>query len=735
MTVIPPGKPARRRASRVAAAVLAILTVLGSPGVAASADTPTPTPTPTPPIPTGTTAFTLAPISNGIVNPGDALAVSLTRQNETALTIAPATATVSLGRTALADRGALTAWLDGDTDGVRMEAVATAPLEAVGPGQAKVASARVDADDPALAGLRPGVYPLRASYPSSTGAVASTSVVVVPPADSREIGIGVLVAITAGPLSSGVLTSEQLTALTAPDGALTAQLDGVEGTAAILAVDPAIPASIRVLGSAAPETATAWLARLAELPNSRFALQFGDADIAAQLEAGLSAPLGPTSLSAYMAPENFLPEADGEDETGADEGPTPSPTPTEAVDPGAPVYPTLAELLDIGPNARAGVYWPLVDSAGPAVVDQLGGIRADGQPSMTILSSRATDLGVTGATVPAHGAAGEADVLAYDADVSRALARASSLDEISLRGAALAQATAYLSFATAETGRSPLLVTLGRDAERSRVSLAATIDAATGAPGVTPFTLGGLANSFTTKVEIEDAPEQRARAAAASALLEEESELARFATILDDTSVLTGPERAEILQLLGGGWLADDAGWSAAVAEHREGTQTTLDSVGLVPTTPIDLYGSNAGLRFWVRNDLPYPVNLVLYATPDDLRLDVQRANPLVAQPGSNSRVEVPVQARVGNGDVTLLLQLRSRASVAIGDSETVDVNVRAEWETFGLTALGIVVGGLLLLGVVRTVLRLRSRRRGADASPPVPAEHSEDTPHPEAEK
>jgi hypothetical protein len=165
------------------------------------------------------------------------------------------------------------------------------------------------------------------------------------------------------------------------------------------------------------------------------------------------------------------------------------------------------------------------------------------------------------------------------------------------------------------------------------------------------------------------------------------------------------------------GWMPTPEAWSEAIAGHRAATQVTLDSVSLLPTSTIDLYGANAGLRFWVRNDLEYPVNLVLYVTPDDLRLDVQRANPVVAQVQSNTRVEVPVQARVGNGEVTLDLQLRSRASVAIGDPESVDVTVRAEWETFGITALGIVVGGLLLLGIVRTVLKLRARRRTRAAS------------------
>lgn len=737
MTVTPSGKPARRRATRAAAVLLAILTVLAVPALPAAADTvtPSPTPTPTPPIPSGTTAFTLAPISNGIVSPGDPLVVSLTLQNETLVSTTAVTATVSLGRTPIADRSALTEWLDGETSGVTTQAVATASLEPVAAGSAAVTSARVEADDPALAGLGPGVYPLLATYEGTSGNVSSTSAVVVPPTDAEEIGIGVMVPVTAGPLAEGLLTAEQLTALTAPDGALTAQLDGAEGTAAILAIDPAIPASIRVLGTAAPETASAWLTRLEQLPNSRFALQFGDADVAAQLEAGLSTPVGPTSLTAYMNPDDFVPEPESGTGAGTDAGtdPTPEPTPTEGVDPQAPVYPSLEELLDIGVNTRDGVYWPLAGTATPDVVAQLGGIRAGDQASLTVVPSSATVAGADGATVPAHGTVGDAGVLAFDADVSRALERASSLDETSLRGAALAEATAYLSFATSETRGAPLLVTVGRDADRSRVSLAATIDAASGAPGVTPYTIGGLANSAAAEVEIEDAPEQAARTAAASALLREEAELARFATILDDTSVLTGPERAEILQLLGNGWLPNETGWTGAVAAHRAQTDTTLNSVGLVPTPPIDLYGANAGLRFWVRNDLPYPVNLVLYASPDDLRLDVQRANPLVAQPGSNSRVEVPVQARVGNGDVTLQLQLRSRASVAIGAPETVEVSVRAEWETFGLIALGVVVGGLLLLGIVRTVLRVRSRRAGTagkmgtDAPADTPAQGQAD--------
>ena len=73
------------------------------------------------------------------------------------------------------------------------------------------------------------------------------------------------------------------------------------------------------------------------------------------------------------------------------------------------------------------------------------------------------------------------------------------------------------------------------------------------------------------------------------------------------------------------------------------------------------------------------------------------------------------MQARVGRGDVTLTLQLRSPAFVAIGASESVEINVYADWEAVGIAALAALVGILLLFGIARTVIRVRRRRRGDD--------------------
>ncbi|HEX5731018.1 DUF6049 family protein [Microbacterium sp.] len=725
MTVTsPPSGPSvvRRgvRARLRGAIAIAALLVLGAPLAAAPAHAEAPAaasagseriaapqPTPvatTPDVPTGVTAFTLSPVANGIVLPGEGLAVSVTLQNGTAVATAPAAVTLSLGAEPLSDRTTLTAWLAGETAGVSVTPVGSTALEAVLPGGEQVNGIVIAAGDPALAGRGPGVYPLAASYESPTGTVTSTSTMIVPPAAGSEAGIGVIVPITADATAAGLLTATELTELTSPTGSLTNQLDAVEGTATILAIDPAILASIRVLGSSAPASAAEWLVRLESLANSRFALQFGDADVAAQMQAGLSQPLAPLSLQAYIDPANFATPATD---------PTPSPTPTAAptAAPTEPTTPTLPELVDVG-GARAGMFWPATGTATPAVVSALGDLVADDRDSLTLVPSTSTAAGASGASTPGRADAGSAGLIVYDADVSRELHDASIVEETALRGAPLTAAAAYLSFAAAEAGGDPVVVTVDRGADRSRVALRTAITSATEAPGVIPLTLGGVATRDPASVEIIDAPVDQARVAAASAFIAGEAQIARFATILDDTTLLTGPERAEILQLLGLGWLPAPVDWQTAVNLHYAETVTTLDSVGILPPSPLNLFSAGAPIPVWVRNDLPYPVNVVLYATPDDLRLDIAKATEATAGPQSNTRVQVPVQSRVGNGEVDVQLQLRSRTLEPIGAPQVVTVNVRADWEGAGIVVLSLLVGGFILLGVVRTILRLRRRRR-----------------------
>ena len=662
--------------------------------------------------PAGSVGVTIAPSDSGLIQADQPLTVTVSVTNTTPSTVLPADVRLAVGPNPLATRTALTDWLadadadDTDSDDDVLEEIGTTLVDAVAPLGTQTTVITVDAVTTGLATRSPGVYPLRAVYEMAAGPLAVASVVVVPPpAAAAAASIGVVVPIVAGPLDTGLLTATQLTELTGPLGSLTAQLDAVAGTPAILAVDPAIPAAIRVLGSSAPDDARMWLDRLLTLPNSRFALQFGDADLATQIRAGVNPLLTPATLQPYLRAQNFPAQT----EAGAPEqAPTPETSPPPVDD--GPAFPTLAELTDIGQGeTSATVLWPATGSAGGDVVAALAAMDP---ASLTLISSATTS-----ASSGARATAGDADLLVYDSDVSSSLTAVAATEDGITRAAALAETSAYAALAMQEVGDGSLLVVVDRGALRSRLALRTAITAASTLPGYAPVDLGTLAAASPDTVEVGSADSGGDRADTVSRLLADESALTDFASVLADPTVLTAPERTSLLQLIGNAWRDLPDSWTTAVTEHRVQTHETLDAVGISPPSDINLLGSTAPLGFAVRNDLPWPVSLVLTAYPSEPVLIMQSTTPVEAGAKQNTRVDVPVEARVGNGSTSIDLQLRSLTGVPIGESRSVAVTVRAEWESVWIAVLAAGVSILFVGGVMRTVLRVRRRsRRGVDA-------------------
>lgn len=691
VTSQPSGSPVPRRSltrrllATLAAGALAV--GMAVPASAAAAATPTPSPSAS----ASPATIAAAPAGNGVLRAGEALSVVVTvTAGSSDTSVAPLV--LSLGRTPLGDDASLDRWLGGDTSGAGVQQVAIGSMDAASSGSQATTTLSVAATDPALAGLAAGVYPLLVT----TGSLTATSVVVIPADGAPATPIALVVPITAAPMTRGLLTANELAELTAVDGALSAQLDAVDGTTATLAIDPAIPAAIRVLGSAAPPTAVSWLQRLLQLPNDRFALQFGDSDVAAQLRAGLSAPLEPTSLLGYMAAADFTQPAPA---ISAVSTPDPSPSST----PGQPSYPSLSTLLDIG-TATSGVYWPVTGSAGADTVAALGALGTAEQPSHVLVPSSS----VIGGARQAAASVGGVSTPVYDAEVSRALAAAAGQNDTTSRSASLAAAQGYLFVARATTGGQPVLAVLDRGTDRSRVSLRATLGLATSAPGFAASTLREVSSLPASEISLGAPTVDAARVTDIADLVGDEQTIDRFATILDQPELLTGRERAEVLQVTSSSWTGDAA--RQAVADHRAATNTTLDSVGIL-SSDFRLVSSSAPLRPWVRNDLPWPVTVVLAVRTNDARLRVQERTTVDAQASANTRVEVPVEARIANGEVSVDFQLYSPTGEPVGAPQAVDVEVRAEWESIGLIVIILLIVGFLTLGVVRTVARRRRTR------------------------
>ncbi|MEV7610277.1 DUF6049 family protein [Microbacterium sp. NPDC089320] len=647
----------------------------------------------------------------GTVAPGTATTASITVQNDAESELSSGRITLEINRTPLTDEAAVTTWLsDSDATGdfEQLGADTVAPVDAE-------ASATTSLFLPpeVLGDLAPGVYPLRATLSGAetdgqddAPSVTSTSVLVVTAAASPPVAV--LVPITATPADGALLTAEELSALTAPDGALTAAVEGVRGTSAILAIDPAIPAAVRVLGSSAPQSAREWLQLLDALPNERFALQFGDADATTQAQAGLPALLQPTTLAPFLTLSSFT---EPPDETPtATPAPTPASVPTEGSEPApaptpsgeptpqptdGPVLPDDAQLTAIE-GATPGILWPRSDVS-TADLDAFSTYLTDG--AVTVLSSSA--VGGAGGT---HADVDARSVLVTADAASDALSRAASVDDTAARQQWLAEASAHLALAAQASPGTPLLIGLDRDETRTADALrdaVASVDSL-------GFGLAEVLAVPATPATLSTEPDP-ARATALQRMLESEVVLGDFSTILDDGQVLLSPKRIQIMRATAVG--LTEKGFDEAVSDVNEATTQTLNAVDIPPASTIQLLSANADLPFSVRNDLPWPVNIELTVKPSDPRLDVQPVTPWTIQAGTTTRVKVPVSARVGSGEVTLTLSLSSPTGVPISEPERVRVSVRAEWETIGLAAFGGLIVLLLGLGIIRTI---RRRRREA---------------------
>ncbi|MFB8188790.1 DUF6049 family protein [Microbacterium sp. NPDC055988] len=642
----------------------------------------------------------------GLVAPGSSTSAIVTVQNGADSALSAGQVEVELNRTPLTDAAAVSTWLDdGDAAGdfASIGADDTDPID----GDAS-ATTTVFVSEATLGDLAPGVYPLRAELSASTGdpaaedtetvdATATSVLVVAAPQTSQ---VGVLVPLTATPEGGALLSSAELSELTGPDGALTAQLDGVAGTTAVLAIDPSIPAAIRALGTAAPETARDWITRLDNLPNARFALQFGDADATAQAQAGLPELLQPRALAPLLDPANFprVPvTATPTDATDATPGPTPSVTES-------PALPSDDELAAID-GALPHILWPQSPLTSADLTAFAGYV---GDDTTTIVSSA-----TVGGQSTAHATAGGNDLLVTDAATSDVFSRVAAERNPAERQRLLAEAAALLQLAQGSAPAAPLLIGLDRDENRTSDALRDAITAADSAG----FELATLRATAPVAATVAGEPDA-ARANAVTTLLADESRLTAFSSILADPQVLLSPERIRILRTLSVGTSAD--AFAERLADHQAQTTATLNAVNIPQSSTIQLLTANADLPIAVRNDLPWPVTVQLFVSPTDPRLEVRSPDETVVQAQSTTRIKVPVSARVGSGEVDLRLSLYSPTGVQIQGDQTLRVAVRAEWETIGLVVLGGIIVLLIALGVIRTV---RRKRREASEESAVEAQ------------
>ncbi len=521
------------------------------------------------------------------------------------------------------------------------------------------------------------------------------------------VSVAIVMPMTVPPTTTGLLDAETLTTYTAAGGLLSRQLDAVVGSRVAIGLDPMIVASIRVLGTAAPETALTFLERLQAVSNEVFLLEYADADPAVTAGANGGEALGPLGFGFAIDPADFGPAGTPAPTTVPEPTGVPTPEPTEPPDDGPPPLPGTDDLLAWEATLPA-IAWPAEGTVGAEGLETLSGLGfAD------VLLSGANVSPVSTALVDL----GEIDALVTDEAVTAAVRDASyAATPPAYQEAAARLAAALEDHASAAPGRT-IIATLDRrwPFGTLRVPDVLTAIESAAASQVVPLSDVLAGPRGGGRLVEPSGPGIADRLDATTRLAEASADEAVFLAIAEDAALITEPRRLALLGLSAAAWRADEPGWAAATGEFLAVSRGTLDAVQIAEGSDLLLLSDISTLRMQVSNALPVAVTVYVNVRPLRPILHVEDSLiEVTIEPDSTSTASVPVEA-IANGEVTVRAELRGANGRTLGDVRFVKVILQAGWETAGTLVAGSLVVLVVGAGLVRVILR---RRREAATGP-----------------
>lgn len=283
-----------------------------------------------------------------------------------------------------------------------------------------------------------------------------------------------------------------------------------------------------------------------------------------------------------------------------------------------------------------------------------------------------------------------------------------------------------------------MLVTMPRDWTPDTDLLAAQLDAVAAAPWVHVEPVSALLGLADPEIERGALPDRVVDGAevdvtALGTVRDAVERRTHLASIVADPGTLLGDLELEQLAPTSVAWRADPQGRAQSVQASYDLTRALSGAVTVQPPpTQLNLTATSGRLPVRVTNTLDQPVTVVVGLRPYDPRLIADETVTITLAPGTDQLVTVPVRA-LQSSDYRVAVELRTPDGTVLDDSTEFTVGVRAEWETIGTAVLGGLLALGLIVGLVRTVRRGRSRRRarpqtasGPDAlSPEEQAEHA----------
>ncbi|HEV7956631.1 MAG: hypothetical protein JWL94_993 [Microbacteriaceae bacterium] len=662
------------------------------------------------------------PAASGVLAPDQDLSLAVTLSNRSAVALPAATLTVRFDRSPLDSAEELAGWLDpaeGAEPAVFGEVLQELPAPPLVAGESAdlpiVIPAALLALD-AAAGF--AVHRLSAvvSVGDELTGEARTAITVNAASGFQPAPLAVAMPLTVPGASEGLISAERLESYTSVDGVLTRQLDQAFGRRVAIGIDPRIVASVRVLGDTAPRSAVSWLARLESAPNETFALTYADTDVSATSQAGLSvlAPTGfaidPTRFSTETEPNSGDEELPG---AGVSPGETSSPSPSPTGDPTPPPLPDDAALVDWD-YTSTGIAWPRESTVVASDLDTF----ATAGLTTTILSSDNSSAGRLGATAGAATRIGGHSIATSDdliSDRLRAAVHASSEGDWQ---SAMVNLTASLATLAQDSAlaRGTVLATLDRESPLGGFRLSDTLSALEAIPWTAASGFRDALAQDPVEATLIDLPVMPERITRLQSLAAAEAATAQFATVLMDPILITGERRLSLLALSSQAWTVGETGWPAAVDEYIAASHDIESSVQVVDSSTLNVIADRAELPINVSNELNFPVTVFVTVQPRTPILHVlEKRVEVTVEANSQRRASVPVES-VANGAVTIAISLSSATGVVIAPPTFTNLTVNAGWETAATAVLAVIVVGVFILGIIRTIRR-RGRRADEKAT------------------
>jgi hypothetical protein len=128
----------------------------------------------------------------------------------------------------------------------------------------------------------------------------------------------------------------------------------------------------------------------------------------------------------------------------------------------------------------------------------------------------------------------------------------------------------------------------------------------------------------------------------------------------------------------------------------------------VVPGSQINLVARDARIPITVSNSDLQPIEVVVVAESTSFRLEVIEEVTVLIPAQSTQIAEVPVRA-IANGPVQLRVWLEVNGE-KVSQDQLININVNYDVELFLLVTFAVVMLALVIVGVVRTTIKLRRR-------------------------